>query len=380
MPKKKDFIGDSAGGDTSKRGMPEPAAGAGTPHPTGQLGSAMEMPTPAMISAVSHGEMPARGMDDPVTSVEMPTTSMSDPIPGSVMPTGSMSKGGEDDKDASRFGPPNLAPGTIPAAQLEPGVVEVEFKEGVVPTINPAARGASVELSSPTGANLGEFNRIMQVYGLQKAEKSLVTSPQEAASVQTAAREQGIDLPNLGNFVTLRFPEGADTPQIARELETIDSVVRAVAVPKAIPPQTPLNEPLVGTNDQVAINPVTGLENQWYLFRTRANQAWAMSSGAGVVVADVDWGYRTTHQDLAARLDLTHAYNAVDGGTNVSFGGNIDHGTGVMGLAGGDDNNLGIAGIAWGATLWPVQANDGPGTPLGGNSWARGIDWVRTAK
>ena len=379
MSKRKDSTGDPSGADMPKRGMPEPAAGAETPYPTSQSGPAAEMPIPAMGSTASRGEMPARGMDDPVASAEMPATSMSEPVPGSVMPTGSMSEGGGGDNDASRFGPPDLAPGTNPVAQWEPGVVEVEFKEGVVPTISLAALGASVEMSSSTGTNLGEFNRIAQAHGLQKAEMSLETSPQEAAVVQTAAREQGVDLPNLRNFVTLHFPEGADTPQIARELETVDSVLRAVAVPKAIPPQTPLNEPLVGTNDQVTINPVTGLENQWYVFRTRANHAWAMSSGAGVVVADIDWGYRTTHQDLASRLDLTRAYNAVDGGTNVSFGANIDHGTAVMGLAGGDDNNLGMAGIAWGATLWPVQANAGPGTPLGGNAWARAIDWVRTA-
>ena len=76
--------------------------------------------------------------------------------------------------------------------------------------------------------------------------------------------------------------------------------------------------------------------------------------------------------------DMTRAYNSADGGTNVSFGGDTDHGTGVMGLAGAADNNLGMAGIAWGASLWPIQANAGPGPSLGGNSWARAIDWVRT--
>jgi subtilisin family serine protease len=40
---------------------------------------------------------------------------------------------------------------------------------------------------------------------------------------------------------------------------------------------------------------------------------------------------------------------------------------------------LGMAGFAFRATLWPIQANSGPGTALGGNAWARAIDWVRTA-
>ncbi|WP_447600625.1 S8 family peptidase [Nitrospira sp. Nam80] len=75
---------------------------------------------------------------------------------------------------------------------------------------------------------------------------------------------------------------------------------------------------------------------------------------------------------------MTHAYNAYDGGTNVSTGGYVYHGTGVTGLAGGADNDLGIAGIAYEATIWPVQADSGPGPFLGGNAWARAIDWVRT--
>ena len=125
-------------------------------------------------------------------------------------------------------------------------------------------------------------------------------------------------------------------------------------------------------------DPATGLENQWYIYRCRANQAWGMSSGGGVVIADIDWGYRTTHQDLAPRLDLSHAYNSFDGGTNVSHGTSVSHGTGVLGIAASADNDLGMAGFAFGATLWPIQANSGPGTALAGNSWARAIDWVRT--
>ena len=50
-----------------------------------------------------------------------------------------------------------------------------------------------------------------------------------------------------------------------------------------------------------------------------------------------------------------------------------------MGLAGAADNNLGMAGIAYEATLWPIQANTGAGAALGGSEWARAIEWVRTA-
>jgi hypothetical protein len=286
---------------------------------------------------------------------------------------------GDGEAGADRFRPTHLPPDVVPPAAFEPGVVEVEFAEGVRPTIAARTTGAPAALASPTGADLTDFNRILQRYQLERAESTFQTSEQEATHAQATARGKGVAVPHFGSFVTLHFPEDADTRRIADELRQLPEVERAVAVPKATPPLSPLNEPLVGTTDQVAVNPATGMENQWYIFRCRANQAWTLASGNGVVIADIDWGYRTSHQELASRLDFSHAYNAYDGGTNVSTGGSVSHGTAVMGIAGGADNDLGMAGFAFGATLWPVQADSGPGAPLGGNAWARAIDWVRTA-
>ena len=322
--------------------------------------------------------MPSGSMEEPTAAYgEMPSGSMEE----ASARTGGMPTGGmvNDESGPNRFGPTNLPPGSLPSAVFEPGVVEIEFRDEVRPQIIPTTSGAPSEIASPQGAELTELNEILRRYQLQGAESSFQTSQQEAAEAQAVTQQQGVDVPNLGSFVTLYFPPDANTQQIAQELNRLPEVERAVAVPKAIPPQTPLNEPLVGTSDQVVFNPATGLENQWYIFRCRTNQAWTMATGEGVVIADIDWGYRTSHQDLASRLDLSHAYNAFDGGTNVSTGGSISHGTAVMGIAGGADNNLGMGGFAFGASLWPVQADSGPGPFLGGNAWARGIDWVRTA-
>jgi subtilisin family serine protease len=257
--------------------------------------------------------------------------------------------------------------------------VEVEFLEEVRPEVTATMVGASSEVRSSTGVSLTEMNRILQKHQLQKAETTFHTPPQEADRAQAVARQQGIEVPDLGNFVTLHFPPTADVQRIAQELSGLPEVEHAVPVPRAIPPQTPVNDPLVGNSNQVVVDPYTGLENQWYIFRCRANHAWSRSSGNGVVIADIDWGYRTSHQDLVPGFDLSHAYNSYDGGTNVSHGSHISHGTAVMGIAGGADNDLGIAGFGFAATLWPIQANSGSGTPLGGNAWARAIEWVRTA-
>jgi len=257
-----------------------------------------------------------------------------------------------------------------------------------------------VEIRSAAQTPMDEVNRVLRKYQLVSAEPTFLTPHAEATSAQATAQAQGIDVPHLGHFVTLHFPEDANTQEIADELSKLPEVVRAVPVPTALPPSVtiaprsmplefpeeedeetpptgnPLAEPLVGSSDQVVLDPVTGLENEWYIFRCRANKAWASSSGANVVIADVDWGCRTSHQDLAPQIGKT--YNAYDGSADVTHGGSVFHGTGVAGLTGAAVNGKGMAGFAYGATLWPIQADSGTGPALGGNAWARGIDWART--
>jgi acylphosphatase len=253
-------------------------------------------------------------------------------------------------------------------------------------------------------------NTILRKYQALGAEPTFNITHDAASEAQTTAKLQGIDAPHLAHFVTVHFPSNADVRAIADELNQLPEVETAVPVPKAIPagttvapppeltaepekaalqapgpeapspvaapPTGPLTEPLMGNSDQTVVDPATGLEHEWYVFRCHANDAWSRSSGGGVVIADVDWGCRTSHQDLSANIERT--YNAFDGSGDVTHGGSVFHGTGVLGLAGAAANGVGMAGFAYGARLWVIQADSGTGTSLGGNSWARGIDFVRT--
>lgn len=327
----------------------------------------------------------------------MPGGDMDPESPGGGMPDGRMNAAepgvGDEPPGLSRF------PGDGGAGpELQPGLVEVEFRESVQPEVLGASARGGDALRSPS-AELDRLNSILREHAVVSVEPSFRQGPDEAAAASETARGGGLAVPGLSNFVTLRFPPDADTVRIASELGSLPEVERAVPVPTYLPPSAtlaleqvavpgmfaepsaappaPLDEPLVGSSDQVATNPL-GQEFQWYLFRCGANQAWSTASGSNVVVADIDWGYRVTHQDLASRIDPARAYNAYDGGSNVSFG-DTSHGTAVMGIAGAADNDLGLAGIAFGASLWPVQANAGPGAALPGNPWANAIDWVRTA-
>ncbi|MGC2998625.1 S8 family serine peptidase, partial [Streptomyces sp. G35A] len=285
-----------------------------------------------------------------------------------------------------RFGGPE---GIVPhGLAYEPGVVEVEFRQGVTPAVTERGDGAPAQVRSLTdGPPLNDFNGVLEANGLLAAEPTFRITAEEATAVQADAAARGHEIPHLARFLTLHFADDADTVAIARRLDALPEVERAVAVPTALPPTVtagagtlapagPLTEPLVGSGGTVVVDTATGLENQWYLFRCGVDQAWSRSTGRGVVIADVDWGYRTSHQDLAPNIARTH--NSFDGSTDVTHGTSVEHGTAVTGLSGASANRLGMAGIAYDATLWAVQADSGTGEPTGGNAWANGIEWVRT--
>jgi hypothetical protein len=59
--------------------------------------------------------------------------------------------------------------------------------------------------------------------------------------------------------------------------------------------------------------------------RRRFTDGFPSSARCNVIVADIDWGFRTTHDEL--RNAVARTYNAVDGGTDVTKGANAAHGT-----------------------------------------------------
>jgi subtilisin family serine protease len=172
-------------------------------------------------------------------------------------------------------------------------------------------------------------------------------------------------------FVTFHFRPGGDLISLADKLEQLPEILRASLAPRLKPPCEPHQEPLVGNNDLL---PGGQPETQWYLFRCGVDKAWAKASGDGVVIADIDWGFNPYHQDLFPQI--TTKKNTMDNSAGVSNGNKLDHGTAVLGLAGGAVNCLGMAGIAYKASLWAIQAGmDDIENEL---HWLSGIDFVRS--
>ncbi len=91
----------------------------------------------------------------------------------------------------------------------------------------------------------------------------------------------------------------------------------------------------------------------WGLDAVNADAAWDISEGAGVVVAVIDTGVETSHEDLQGQT----VDGARFGGAETWADDSVGHGTHVAGtIAAAGDNGLGIVGLAPGARVMPLRA------------------------
>ena len=89
----------------------------------------------------------------------------------------------------------------------------------------------------------------------------------------------------------------------------------------------------------------------------RLTNVWETYRGRDVIIAIVDDGVQTNHPDLSPNLLTALGYDYRDGDNDPRPGGNDDyHGTPVAGVAAARGNNaIGVAGVAFEATLIPVR-------------------------
>jgi serine protease len=112
--------------------------------------------------------------------------------------------------------------------------------------------------------------------------------------------------------------------------------------------------------------------HQWGLDMIHADEAHAVTTGAGAVVAVVDTGVDAAHPDLQGRV--LPGYDFVSGDATPQDG--QGHGTHVSGIIAADANNgVGVDSVAPGAKILPVRVlgDNGSGTST---AVAAGIDWA----
>jgi thermitase len=114
--------------------------------------------------------------------------------------------------------------------------------------------------------------------------------------------------------------------------------------------------------------------HQWGLDMIHADEAHAVTTGAGAVVAVVDTGIDAAHTDLQGRV--LPGYDFVTGDATPQDGNG--HGTHVSGIIAADANNgVGVDSVAPGAKILPVRVLDDSGQGSS-TAVAAGVDWATT--
>lgn len=128
--------------------------------------------------------------------------------------------------DLPRF--PSPSQGQI-APRYEPGVVEAQFRLGLMPRVIAGGPGQAPSLvagaqSPEAGIPLNDVNHLLQRYRAVSAEPTFAFTAEEGG------------LPYLSDFVTLHFPADANVVDIAEQLNQLSDVERAAPLPAALPP------------------------------------------------------------------------------------------------------------------------------------------------
>jgi subtilisin family serine protease len=262
---------------------------------------------------------------------------------------------------------------------FQPGVVEIKLKDSVRPQVLRQGGKDRPRLLSLNHVNLDDLHRTLDRVRAHKIEQAIPISSERADELVAEAAEKGVKTGHLAHFFRVYVPRNAPVEKIAQEFARLSGVETARPLPQRTTCANP-NDPLLGLDDDVKTD-ANDMEDQWYIFRCNANQAWDKSiTGTTAAVAIIDSGFFGAHEDLQPHVKQT--FNVMAAPPSAALDGSnlvdLTHGTGTAGLAAAVGNNgLGISGFAYGADLWLIQVSrkGAAGQP---DSWKvpAGIGWV----
>lgn len=215
-------------------------------------------------------------------------------------------------------------------ADLHSGYITIRLSERFLPLLE---QGKDLRVLARDAGAL-ELAAVLDQYS-NCAIEPLVSSvaPGRLRELEKAARERGrANLPSLASYWRI------DARKIEDVLTLLERLTKAAGVERAYrelryldPAVNPANDPFSNLQHHLDAAPI-GIDARW---------AWTQRNGAGESVAfvDLEQGWYLRHEDFPSIF-------ALPGVRQDSNPGHERHGTAVVGIVAGADNDKGIVGVA----------------------------------
>ncbi|OGC25639.1 hypothetical protein A2291_04410 [candidate division WOR-1 bacterium RIFOXYB2_FULL_42_35] len=221
---------------------------------------------------------------------------------------------------------------SLSLADYAPGQILVQFKPE--------------QIVLPQGATAFSVDKAQFLSNSVQA-LSYKTGVYKIKQLYSKALENRPDWTHLKDYYVIYFPEDKNVETVAAEYQNNPDVVSASPDEIAQAYATIPND--------------TYYSSQYGLTNISAPSGWDQTTGSSsVVIAVLDSGIDSNHEDLAAKID-SHGWDFVnnDDDPEDDFG----HGTKVSGVLGAVTNNgKGVAGVDWQAKILPLKVLDSSGT------------------
>lgn len=284
-------------------------------------------------------EPPEIGGEPAVPPTEAPPPP---PDQATEQPTQEAPAAGGDADDAEIEAEVVEAPETPNEGAVEPGTVLVKLNEEA----SIQARSVELDNNNIVVSGVGTLDQKLQEIGASQLEpliEDVAEGTGDTLEIFTIQAEE------VSQLYSVEFADDVDPFEVATSLSEDPSVEFAepnfiagiTGRPVALPNQLEPNDPFYS-------------QHQWNLPAIQMPAAWDITTGEGVIVAIIDTGVAFDAPDLAGTNRLT-GYDFVNNDADPTD--DNGHGTHVAGTVAQTTNNgIGVAGVAYDATIMPIKA------------------------
>lgn len=239
---------------------------------------------------------------------------------------------------AERLTPASAAAADARAAGIDPTHLLVDFRDDISPK--------ALEDNGFTEVPVSAYSAKDRLYRL-----SFDRADDAAAALATLSRDPNVESVDYDSLATI--PPGEELQEVAAAGQSMEAECQAAAAGESFP------------NDAC-------FKYQWHLKQIGAPEAWKRATGKDVVVAVIDTGVSRV-ADLADTR-FVPGYNFIANTDDATD--DHGHGTHVAGtIAQSTNNRVGVAGVAYGASIMPLKVLSARGSGSMGGI-AQAIRWA----